>query len=175
VPCLVITHTRNSSSVEFTFGASAGSKTTNRKQLVGLKIGCARVQFIGCSADPRTGHVVLAGTQRRLVKPRASAATARFSSARGQNVVASSPRGAGNSDRQKGFLPSSARRRGVQFQPSQSPVASSACQAAIRSADTGTERRPVGVFRLPLIATDNRLNAQWPRSPHRTDPRRSRH
>src|SRR5258707_2663171 len=45
------------------------TKTANRKGVVGLKIGRACVQFIRVLMKPRTGHVVLAGSQRRLVEP----------------------------------------------------------------------------------------------------------
>ena len=45
------------------------TKAANRKEFVGLKIGRTRIQFVGVLMDPRARHIVLAGTQRCLVKP----------------------------------------------------------------------------------------------------------
>src|SRR5437879_384180 len=45
------------------------TETANRKGVVRLKIGRARVQLVSVLMDPRTCHVVLAGTQGCLVKP----------------------------------------------------------------------------------------------------------
>ena len=123
------------------------TKAANGKEVVRLKIGRARVQFVGVLMDPRTRHIVLAGTQRRLVKPpRLQRGNDRvLLGLRGQNVVRVVTSGCEASVTvQKASQASSAVRLGrvpIAADP-QSPVASSACQAAIRSADTGTERRP---------------------------------
>src|SRR3954469_25821224 len=45
------------------------AKATYGIELVGFKVSCASVQRVGMLLHPWAGYVVLAGTQRALVKP----------------------------------------------------------------------------------------------------------
>ena len=72
MPCLCVAYTEDFKEPPNAILVAVGvlaAKATHRIELVGLKIGCSGVQLVGVLMKPRTSHVMLVGSQRRLVKP----------------------------------------------------------------------------------------------------------